>query len=84
MGPIANGGNATITLTVIASVPGPLSNTATVSAAPQPDPNPANGSSTATVTVQPAAIPLFGGFMRILLAFTTAIVGLFMIKKQSS
>jgi uncharacterized repeat protein (TIGR01451 family) len=84
IGTIGNGGNATIALTITPNAPGPLSNTATVSDAPQPDPNPANDSSTSSVTVQPAsAIPLFGDFTKILLAITSAIVGLYMTKKQS-
>jgi uncharacterized repeat protein (TIGR01451 family)/CSLREA domain-containing protein len=83
LGTIANGGSATIALSVSPTAAGPLSNTATVSAAPQPDPNPANNAATAAVTVQPAsAIPLFGGLAKILLALTSAIVGLFMLRKQ--
>jgi uncharacterized repeat protein (TIGR01451 family) len=83
LGVIANGGNATITLTFTPAAAGPLSNTATISDAPQPDPNPANDSATSAVTVQPAtAIPLFGDLSKVLLAITSAIVGLYMMKKQ--
>ncbi|HEV7485554.1 MAG TPA: Calx-beta domain-containing protein [Thermoanaerobaculia bacterium] len=83
LGVIANGSNATIALKITPNTPGPLSNTTTVSAAPQPDPNPANDSATSSVTVQPAsAIPLFGDFTKILFAITSAIVGLYMMKKN--
>jgi uncharacterized repeat protein (TIGR01451 family) len=83
LGVIANGGNATIALKITPNTPGPLSNTTTVSAAPQPDPNPANDSATSAVTVQPAsAIPLFGDFTKVLFAITSAIVGLYMTKKN--
>ena len=50
LGTVAGGGSATISLVVVPSSPGPLSNTATVTAG-SADPNTANNSSTAVVQV---------------------------------
>jgi uncharacterized repeat protein (TIGR01451 family) len=83
LGAIANPGNASIVLKVIPTAAGPLSNTASVSAAPQPDPNSANDSATSTVTVAPSSnIPALGGWAKMLLALTAALLGLFMVKKE--
>ena len=53
LGTLAAGAQATVTINVIPTVTGDLSNTATV-AAFEHDPNLANNSSTGTTTVQPA------------------------------
>ncbi len=82
LGGLAIGGTASIALRVMPTAAGPLSNTATVSAAPT-DPNGANNSSTSALIVAPASnIPALGGWAQILLALTTAILGLFMMKKE--
>ena len=83
LGALANPGSANIVLKVIPTAAGPLSNTASVAAAPQPDPNSTNDSSTSTVTVAPASnIPALGGWAKVLLALTAALLGLFMMKKE--
>jgi uncharacterized repeat protein (TIGR01451 family) len=83
LGALANGGSASIVLQVTPAASGPLSNTASVSAAPQPDPNNANDQSTSNVTVLPASsIPALGGWAKMLLALTAAMIGLFMMKKE--
>jgi len=83
LGTIASGGSATIALVVTPTAPGPLSNTASVTGTPEPDPNSQNNAATAAASVDRApAIPLLGGLGRALLAFSMALVGLFVIRKQ--
>jgi uncharacterized repeat protein (TIGR01451 family)/CSLREA domain-containing protein len=83
LGTIASGGSATVALVVTPTAPGPLSNTASVTGTPEPDPNSQNNAATAAASVDPApAIPLLGGLGKAILAFSLALVGLFVIRKQ--
>jgi uncharacterized repeat protein (TIGR01451 family) len=79
LGTIANGANATITLTVtLPAAQGPVSNTATVTSA-NPDPDPANNTSTSNIAVIPAAaIPTLSTTVLLLMAVAFAAMGVFM------
>ena len=84
LGAIANGGTATITLTVTPTVAGPLSNTANVSNSPEADSNPVNSAATAGVAVDPAtAVPVLDGVGQMLLILVCALTGLFFLRKPS-
>ncbi|PYQ58220.1 MAG: hypothetical protein DMF58_16100 [Acidobacteria bacterium] len=81
LGTIANGGNATITLTITAPMtPGTFMNTATVSSAN--DTTAANNSSTANATVVAAATgaPTLSPEMLALLALVLAALGVLAVK----
>ena len=83
LGTIANGGSATIILSVTPSTGGPLSNTANVSAGAQVDTNPANNSSTANVTVAAGdEVPMLSHWLEMLLAMMFALLGVLKISKD--
>jgi uncharacterized repeat protein (TIGR01451 family) len=79
LGTIANGGSATIALTVtLPLTTGPVSNTATVTTSSS-DTNPANNASTSTFAVVSAArIPAASPIILMLLALALGVIGFFM------
>ncbi len=78
LGTLANGGSASIALTLtLPSTAGVVSNTASV-ATTSPDPNPANNSSTSTITVVTASsIPATSPMVLLLLGLALCLAGLF-------
>jgi len=82
LGTIANGGNASIALTVTATAAGSLSNTATVSAGAQPDTNLTNNSSTSTVPVAAASAPALSRWLEMMLIAVFSVLGLLKIQKN--
>lgn len=85
LGPIANGGSASIALQVTPQTTGTINNTATVSNSSQPDPDPTNNASTAPATIsRPAGtdIPTLGEWARIFMAMVMGLMGWFVIRRR--
>lgn len=84
LGTLANGASATVTIQVVPTATGALSNGVVVASA-QTDPNPGNSGSTAGTTVNPGVaatdIPVLSPMMLALLGIALAGIGLFVLRR---